>query len=140
MPIYEYKCGACEVRFERRQSFQDDPIRECPDCGGETRRLLHAAGIIFKGSGWYVTDSRPNTANGAGDKTNGKTEKVDSTAKADSNGKSDSPSPTKTETGSSATDGGSSKSDAGSTKKDAVSTKADAGSGTGSSATGAASK
>ena len=56
MPIYEYECQACRHRFERRQSFRDDPIKVCPECGGATRRLLQAPPIIFKGSGWYATD------------------------------------------------------------------------------------
>ncbi len=58
MPIYEYECTACGVRFERRQQVSDDPIRVCPTCGAETRRVLHPVGIIFKGSGWYITDNR----------------------------------------------------------------------------------
>jgi putative FmdB family regulatory protein len=59
MPIYEYECQACRHRFERRQSFRDEPVKVCPECGGATRRLLQAPPIIFKGSGWYATDSRP---------------------------------------------------------------------------------
>ena len=58
MPIYEYECRECGQRFEKMQSFQDEPIRVCPNCGGETRRVLHPVGVIFKGSGWYITDSR----------------------------------------------------------------------------------
>ena len=58
MPIYGYECKECGVRFERRQSFSDDPITICPECEGEVRRLLEPAGIIFKGSGFYVTDNR----------------------------------------------------------------------------------
>ena len=59
MPIYEYQCEACGHRFERRQGFHDAPVTICPECGGATRRLLQAPPIIFKGSGWYATDSRP---------------------------------------------------------------------------------
>ena len=58
MPIYEYECQVGH-RFERRQSFHDEPLRECVECGQPARRLLSPAGIIFKGSGWYITDSRP---------------------------------------------------------------------------------
>lgn len=59
MPIYEYVCDHCGSRFERIQRFSDDPIRICPDCNTESvRRVLSPAGIIFKGSGWYITDSR----------------------------------------------------------------------------------
>jgi putative FmdB family regulatory protein len=62
MPIYEYECRDCGRRFERMQSFHDEPIRVCPECGGETRRVFHPVGVIFKGSGWYITDSRKSTS------------------------------------------------------------------------------
>ena len=58
MPIYAYECKSCGVRFERRQSFSDDPVTICPECEGEVHRLLQPPGIIFKGSGFYVTDNR----------------------------------------------------------------------------------
>lgn len=59
MPIYEYECENLH-RFEKWQSMKDDPIKECPECGTSVRKILHPAGIIFKGSGWYITDSRKN--------------------------------------------------------------------------------
>lgn len=66
MPIYEYLCGTCGHSFERKQRFSDEPVSECPECGAAVRRVLHPAGIIFKGSGWYITDSRKsNNANGS---------------------------------------------------------------------------
>lgn len=71
MPLYEYECRECGDRFERRQRVHDDPVSECPTCGGSVRRVLFPVGIIFKGSGWYVTDSRspnPAAANGNGSK------------------------------------------------------------------------
>lgn len=58
MPIYEYECDSCHERFERRQKVSDEPIKVCPTCGGETRRLIFPVGIIFKGSGFYCTDNR----------------------------------------------------------------------------------
>lgn len=58
MPLYEYQCQACGVRFERRQHVDDEPVRVCPECGGETRRLFQPVGVVFKGKGFYVTDSR----------------------------------------------------------------------------------
>jgi len=61
MPIYEYECRSCRQRFEKLQSINDEPIRVCPNCGGETRRVLQPVGVIFKGSGWYITDNRKNT-------------------------------------------------------------------------------
>ena len=80
MPIYEYECRSCGTRFERRQSFQDEPIRVCPECGGETRRVFQPAGVIFKGSGWYITDSRKSQSASTGG--SGSTEKGDSAGKS----------------------------------------------------------
>jgi putative FmdB family regulatory protein len=59
MPIYEYQCRSCDERFEVKQSFSDAPLTVHASCGGELRKLLQPAPIVFKGSGWYVTDSRP---------------------------------------------------------------------------------
>ncbi len=58
MPLYEYECKECGLRFERRQSFSDERIKICPECEGPVIRLIQPAGIIFKGSGFYVTDNR----------------------------------------------------------------------------------
>jgi putative FmdB family regulatory protein len=58
VPLYEYACGSCGHRFEVRQRVVEEPIAVCPKCGGPTRRVFHPVGIIFKGSGWYSTDSR----------------------------------------------------------------------------------
>jgi putative FmdB family regulatory protein len=58
MPIYEYECSQCGARFERMQRFTDPPVEVCPECQGSVHRLIHPVGIVFKGSGWYVTDSR----------------------------------------------------------------------------------
>ena len=58
MPTYEYVCETCGHTFEARQRFSDEPISKCPECGNCVRRILHAAGVIFKGSGFYLTDNR----------------------------------------------------------------------------------
>ena len=58
MPTYEYKCKQCEHRFEVMQRITEDALTECPECNGEIRRVLFPAGVVFKGSGWYVTDYR----------------------------------------------------------------------------------
>ena len=58
MPIYEYQCDQCNYHFERFQSFNDEPVRECPRCAGKVRRVLQPVGIVFKGSGFYITDNR----------------------------------------------------------------------------------
>lgn len=62
MPLYEYECENCGHRFERIQSINDEPMRQCPECAGAVHKLFFAAGIIFKGSGWYITDSRKATS------------------------------------------------------------------------------
>ncbi|MCP4541017.1 MAG: hypothetical protein GY832_28100 [Chloroflexi bacterium] len=62
MPLYEYQCQDCGVRFERRQPISDDPVKICPECGGDVRRLIQPVGIIFKGSGFYVTDNRAKSS------------------------------------------------------------------------------
>ena len=56
MPVYEYKCSKCDESFEIKQSFNDKPITVCHRCGSEARRVFRPAPIIFKGSGFYVTD------------------------------------------------------------------------------------
>jgi putative FmdB family regulatory protein len=66
MPLYAYECADCGVRFERRQRYSDDPITICPECGGHVHRLIQPAGIIFKGSGFYVTDSNRSRKNRIG--------------------------------------------------------------------------
>ena len=88
MPIYEYECRACGKRFDRLQSFKDEPVRVCPTCGGETRRVIQPVGVIFKGSGWYVTDSRKpgaesKPADGAATKAEGGESKATAAATAD---------------------------------------------------------
>lgn len=58
MPIYEYACTACGERTEARQSFTDPPLTECQVCGGNLRKLYSPVGIVFKGTGFYATESR----------------------------------------------------------------------------------
>jgi putative FmdB family regulatory protein len=57
MPTYEYECKICSHHFEVFQSMSDEPVKKCPECGKEVRRLISGGvGVIFKGSGFYVTD------------------------------------------------------------------------------------
>ena len=58
MPVYEYECGHCHHRFEVKQGFHDKPQAECPQCKKKAKRIFHPSPIIFKGSGFYVTDHR----------------------------------------------------------------------------------
>ena len=62
MPTYEYQCTVCGHRFEKFQSFSAEPIKECPVCGEPVKKLIAPAGIIFKGSGWYITDSKKSSS------------------------------------------------------------------------------
>ena len=70
MPTYEYTCTTCGHDLEAVQKFTDDPLTECPECGGPLRKVYGAVGIVLKGSGFYKTDSRA-AANGNGN-SNGK--------------------------------------------------------------------
>lgn len=66
MPIYEYRCDACKERIEVMQRFSDPPLAECK-CGGRLRKVLSPPAIIFKGSGWHITDyARKDKADGNG--------------------------------------------------------------------------
>jgi putative FmdB family regulatory protein len=58
MPIYTYQCENCGERFEAKQSFADMPLTVCPSCEGKIHRVIQPVGVVFKGSGFYVTDSR----------------------------------------------------------------------------------
>jgi putative FmdB family regulatory protein len=60
MPIYEYECQKCSHRFEVRKHFGEDGATPCPQCQGDARRIFSPVPIIFKGSGFYVTDHRKN--------------------------------------------------------------------------------
>jgi putative FmdB family regulatory protein len=62
MPIYSYKCEQCGTRFDRIQKFTDRPLTRCPECRGQVKRLIQPAGIVFKGSGWYITDSKKSSS------------------------------------------------------------------------------
>ncbi|MDM7486938.1 zinc ribbon domain-containing protein [Rhodococcus sp. GXMU-t2271] len=58
MPTYSYACTSCDNRFDIVQSFTDDALTECNECSGKLRKLFNSVGIVFKGSGFYRTDSR----------------------------------------------------------------------------------
>jgi putative FmdB family regulatory protein len=78
MPTYEYACRECSNRFETWQKMTDDPLTNCPECGGSIRRVLFPAGVVFKGSGFYKTD-HGNSGSVASDNGNPtKSEKAES--------------------------------------------------------------
>ena len=61
MPTYEYECTSCGQHIEVFQRFEEDPLTTCGVCGGPLRKVFHPAGIVFKGSGFYATDSRSSS-------------------------------------------------------------------------------
>ena len=62
MPTYEYACKICDHHFDVRHSADDVPELSCPICQSEVRKVFHAAGIIFKGGGWYITDNAKSSS------------------------------------------------------------------------------
>ncbi|MGH2616759.1 MAG: FmdB family zinc ribbon protein [Thermomicrobiales bacterium] len=70
------------------QRFADDPLTECPECGSRIRRVIQPVGVVFKGSGWYITDSRPSGSSDGAERT-AKSTSTDKTTKSDNGGKSD---------------------------------------------------
>ena len=120
MPTYQYACVDCGEELEAVQKFSDDPLTECPNCGGKLRKVFSAVGVVFKGSGFYRNDSRSASTGGSsnGSKSSGTTEKA-STSKSES---SDNGSSTSKDSSSSSSSSGSSTSSSGSssTKTDAA--------------------
>ncbi len=105
MPTYAYACTECDHRFEAVQSFSDDSLTVCPECEGRLRKVFNAVGIVFKGGGFYRTDSRSDSRSGssvtAGAATKGSSEKTGSSEKSSgssekSSGSSDSSSSSST--------------------------------------------
>ena len=90
MPTYQYACTECDHGFEAVQSFSDDALTECPQCDGRLRKVFNSVGIVFKGSGFYRTDSREKPAAASTTKTDGgKTETKSSSDSSSSATKSD---------------------------------------------------
>jgi len=118
MPTYEYQCKACGKHHDVVQKFGDDPLTECPSCGGPLRKVFGAVGVVFKGSGFYKTDSRAAAK---------KSEKAD---KADKSDKSDTKVAASSDSGSSSSSGSKPSDSAGS----GSSSKSDAKTATGSAA------
>lgn len=92
MPTYEYRCKSCAHEFEVQQSFSDDPLRECPQCKGELRKLFGNIGISFKGSGFYKNDhgSRASSRASSSSDSNGSSSDSSSSSSSDSSSKSES--------------------------------------------------
>jgi putative FmdB family regulatory protein len=91
VPTYQYACTECGEQLEKVQKFSDDPLTVCPNCNGRLRKVFSPVGIVFKGSGFYRTDSRSGPVAGGKDGAgkDGK-EKADSGSKSESGAKSES--------------------------------------------------
>ena len=90
MPTYSYRCDSCGHDFEAVQRFADDPLSECPQCGAAIRRVIQPVGVVFKGSGWYITDSRPKgSGDGEGSRAKTKSDTSDSSESTSKTEKSD---------------------------------------------------
>lgn len=99
MPTYEYECLSCGRRTEVVQRFSDEPLRECPHCGGPLRKVFHPVGIVLKGSGFYSTDNRSGSKHRSEPKKD--TAASDSKTESKKESKSDSSSSSSTDTSSS---------------------------------------
>lgn len=85
MPTYSYACTECDNRFDAVQAFTDDALTECPTCSGRLRKLFNSVGVVFKGSGFYRTDSRESgktSANGSSSGSASGSEKSSSAEKS----------------------------------------------------------
>jgi putative FmdB family regulatory protein len=112
VPTYQYACTACGHQLEAVQSFSDEPLTECPACQGRLRKVFNSVGIVFKGSGFYRTDSRASGSETSAGGTASKPAKSESSSGGDSGSSSGSSSSSSTSSGSSSS--GSSSSSGGS--------------------------
>ena len=98
MPTYGYRCTECKYEFSVFQNMKDDPVATCPECTGAVKRLLYPVGIVFKGTGWYINESRPAEKTEKSE-TAAKDERADtkteSGAEAKTDSKADAPSESK---------------------------------------------
>lgn len=85
MPIYEYECCGCGTKFERRQTFDENPVANCPRCAAKARRVIHAVPVVFKGSGFYCTDH----GRGSNNSTSSKDKEAEPRTEAKSEAKSE---------------------------------------------------
>jgi len=93
MPTYGYRCQSCQREFDVWQRMTDEAVASCPTCGGDGKRQFFPAGLVFKGSGFYVTDNRgsvPSTSSTSSSNGSGDGSKTPKTSKADNGSSSDS--------------------------------------------------
>lgn len=113
MPTYAYACTECDHRFDAVQSFSDDALTVCPECGGRLRKQFGAVGVVFKGSGFYRNDSRTSgngskASSGSSSTSGSSGSSGSSTSTATKESSSSSSSSTSSSSGGSSTSGGSS--------------------------------
>ncbi len=94
MPTYQYACTECGHQLEAVQSFSDEPLTVCPNCEGRLRKVVSAVGVVFKGSGFYRTDSRNDSKSSASSTTSAKSDSAKSDSAKSESTKSE---PAKTE-------------------------------------------
>ncbi|HEY7280615.1 MAG TPA: FmdB family zinc ribbon protein [Actinomycetota bacterium] len=87
MPTYEYACLQCGEHVEVYQSFTDEPLSVCPNCGGQLRKVFHPAGILFRGSGFYKTDSRSTPSKSDGGSSGSSEKSTSKTTSSSDSGK-----------------------------------------------------
>jgi putative FmdB family regulatory protein len=128
VPTYQYACTECGEQLEKVQKFSDDPLTVCPNCNGRLRKVFSPVGIVFKGSGFYRTDSRSGPVAGGKDSNkdgagkdgaskDGGKEKADSGSKSESSSGDKSSAKSDSSGTSSSKDSGSSSSSSGSTSE-----------------------
>ncbi|TFV61085.1 FmdB family transcriptional regulator [Mycobacterium sp. PS03-16] len=102
MPTYSYACTECDNRFDIAQAFSDDSLTDCPQCNGRLRKLFGKVGVVFKGSGFYRTDSRESSSSSSGGNSAKSSESSSSSSSSDksSSSKSDSSSSSSSSSGS----------------------------------------
>jgi putative FmdB family regulatory protein len=96
VPTYQYACTACGHQLEAVQSFSDAPLTACPECEGRLRKLFNSVGVVFKGSGFYRTDSRSESSSKAASESSSSAESSSSSSESSSSTKTES-TPKKTE-------------------------------------------
>ena len=107
MPTYQYVCTECGEPLEVVQKFSDDPLTVCPVCQGRLRKVFSPVGVVFKGSGFYKTDSRSSSSSSAkSDSKSGDTKTSDTKTEAKSDSKSETKTETKSESKPSTSSGG----------------------------------
>jgi putative FmdB family regulatory protein len=84
VPTYSYACTECANRFDAVQAFSDDALTTCPKCSGRLRKLFGSVGVVFKGSGFYRTDSRESAKSSAKSSSNGSSSSSESTTASSS--------------------------------------------------------